>query len=1089
MERVKGRMPSIIDNRTILLKDDLAKTIRTGSRINIAASCFSIYAFREMKKELENIDSLRFLFTSPTFVKDKTEKEKREFYIPRITRENSLSGSPFEIRLRNELSQKAISKECAKWISQKVTFKSNKTDDSMSGFMTVSDDVNSVVYTPVNGFTSIELGCERGNNMYSMINKLETPYSKQYLALFDSIWNDSSRMEDVTETVLDSISEVYAENSPDFLYYVTLYNIFNEFLRDVSEDVIANDANTFKQSEIWKRLYAFQRDAALGIINKLETYNGCILADSVGLGKTYTALAVIKYYELRNKTVLVLCPKKLAENWNTFKGNYCNNPISKDRLRYDVLFHTDLSRDKGQSNGIDLSRINWGNYDFVVIDESHNFRNGGLVRKDDDEDERENRYLRLMNQVIKAGVKTKVLMLSATPVNNKFTDLRNQLAIAYEGDSSEINGKLRTSRDIDEIFRSAQKEYNRWSKLPAGERTLNHFLDRMDFDFFEVLDSVTIARSRKHIQQYYDMTEIGKFPQRLPPVSLRPKLTSRVNAITFNEIFQQLSQLNLNVYVPSNYIYPSKLSKYEKVNEKGEPVGITMRGREQGIRHLMAINLLKRLESSVHSFRLSLERVEENIQEKIRLIDTHQSGTTVGQESSVNEELLDDDGEVITDFHVGKMKEIDLDDMDFLSWRRDMETDIDTLDLLVSMVKDITPEYDAKLHMLMDIIAKKEANPINPGNRKLLIFTAFADTASYLYENISTFAKKNYGMETAMVYGGKNGKTTIAKLPNDFNTLLTYFSPISKEKDLLPKTIDKDIDILIGTDCISEGQNLQDCDCVVNYDIHWNPVRIIQRFGRIDRIGSRNEKVQLVNFWPDISLDGYIQLKARVEMRMKIVDLTATADDNILSPDEQEDLDYRKEQLKRLQTEVVDLEDMNSGVSITDLGLNDFRMDLVEYLKVHKDLGEVPMGLDAVLPATKTMPAGVVFILRNINNAVNIDKQNRLHPYYMVYLDEDGNTICNHLEPKRLLDMVRGAAKGKLEPNRSLCKKLNQETNNGQKMGKYSGLLQKAIGSILNVKEQKDVDSLFSKGETTALVGNAALDDFELVCFFIVEAN
>lgn len=1082
-------MPSIIDNRTILLKDDLKNTLKEDSKINIAASCFSIYAFKELKKQLEEIDSLRFLFTSPTFIKDKPQKESREFYIPRVSRESSLSGSPFEIRLRNELTQKAISKECANWIKQKVTFKSNTTSDSMSGFMTVSNKSSEpIVYTPMTGFTTIELGCERGNAMYSMINKLEAPYSKQYLELFDSVWNDTKRMENVTETVLESISEVYTENAPDFLYYVALYNIFHEFLQDVSEDVIANDANTFKQSEIWKKLYAFQRDATLGIINKLETYNGCILADSVGLGKTFTALAVIKYYELRNKTVLVLCPKKLAENWNTFKSNYYNNPVAKDRLRYDVLFHTDLSREKGMSNGIDLSRINWGNYDFVVIDESHNFRNGGLITKSEDDEEHENRYLRLMNQVIKAGVKTKVLMLSATPVNNKFTDLRNQLAIAYEGDSSEINGKLKTTRDIDEIFRSAQKEFNLWSKRPASERTLDNLLSRMDFDFFEVLDSVTIARSRKHIQQYYDMAAIGRFPQRLTPISLRPQLTTKTGAITFNEIFQLLSDLNLNVYVPSIYIFPSRLSKYEKVNEKGEPVGVTMQGREQGIRRLMAINLLKRLESSVYSFRLSLERVKAIITEKINLIDHQAAGAKIQQDVKLDEELFDDDGEAITQSYLGKMKEIDLNDIDCLSWKRDMENDVGTLELLISMVQDITPEYDAKLHMLMDIIAKKEEHPINPGNRKVLVFTAFADTALYLYTHISAFAKEKYGMETAMVYGGKNGKTTIQKLSSDFNTLLTYFSPISKERDLIPKRIEKDIDILIGTDCISEGQNLQDCDCVVNYDIHWNPVRIIQRFGRIDRIGSRNEKVQLINFWPDISLDEYIQLKAKVETKMKIVDLTATADDNILTPDEQEDLTYRKEQLKRLQNEIVDLEDMNSGVSITDLGLNDFRMDLVEYLKQHKPLDFVPMGLDAVITATKEMPAGVLFVLRNINNAVNIDKQNRLHPYYMVYLQDDGQTVCNHLEPKKLLDMLRGATKGKIEPDKVLCRKLNQETNNGQKMGKYSLLLQKAINVILNVKEERDVDSLFKQGETTALIGNSALNDFELVCFFVVEA-
>lgn len=580
----------LINNTTKTLKNDLSVEIKQGSKLSIAAACFSIYAFQELKEQLSQIEQLRFIFTSPTFVTEKAKKERREFYIPRLTRERSLYGTEFEIKLRNELTQKAIARECAEWIRQKVTFKSNVSDKSIQGQIVV----DSVGYTPINNFTTVELGCEKGNVISTTIVKDES-LARTLLADFNEIWNDSKVLQVVTDEVIDSITAAYNENSPDFIYFVTLYNIFNEFLEDVSEDVLPNEATGFKESKIWGMLYNFQKDAALAIINKLEKYNGCILADSVGLGKTFTALAVIKYYENRNKSVLVLCPKKLTNNWNTYKDNYVNNPIAADRLRYDVLYHTDLNRTHGTSNGLDLDRLNWGNYDLVVIDESHNFRNGGKLVENPDEDAKDNRYVTLMKKVIRAGVKTKVLMLSATPVNNRFNDLKNQLALAYEGHTDYIDEKLNTTRSIDEIFRNAQRAFNTWSKWEPCDRTTENLLKMLDFDFFEVLDSVTIARSRKHIQKYYDMADIGTFPTRLKPISLRPHLTDLKEAISYNEIFEQLMLLTLTIYTPTHYILPSKMEKYaELYGDNRVNVGFTQANREQGIRRLTAINLMKR---------------------------------------------------------------------------------------------------------------------------------------------------------------------------------------------------------------------------------------------------------------------------------------------------------------------------------------------------------------------------------------------------------------------------------------------------------------------------------------------------------------
>lgn len=920
-----------------------------------------------------------------------------------------------------------------------------------------------------------------------MIQKAEAPLSKAYIDLFNQLWNDGSRLQVVTEEVIDSISNAYKENAPEFLYFVALYNIFNEFLEDISEDELPKEATGFKNSAIWNKLYNFQRDAALAIINKLEKYNGCILADSVGLGKTFTALSVIKYFESRNRTVLVLCPKKLFENWNTYRQNYVNNPLAKDRLNYDVLYHTDLSRESGYSNDLDLERVNWGNYDLVVIDESHNFRNGGKVSTDENgENPRENRYLRLMNKVIRAGVKTKVLMLSATPVNNRFNDLKNQLQLAYEGKADDFNELLPTERGIDDVFRQAQAAYNLWSSFSPEERTTERLLGMLSFDFFKLLDAVTIARSRKHIQQYYDTTDIGTFPERLKPISRQPHLTDLDTAINYNEIFEQLQSLRLAIYAPSAFILDSQLYKY-KEEESTTGHRLSIEEREQGIQRLMNIQLLKRLESSVNSFRLTLERIRNYMQETLDAIKRYQSGD---KRISVDDYEDVDGDEDEQDFMIGKKKNrILLEDMDYISWQREIKEDLDVISLLLTMLESITPEHDSKLQQLIADLQYKFAHPINGDNKKVIIFTAFSDTALYLYDCLADKIKSKYGLNVALVTGDVEARSTMKLREKlDFNKVLTLFSPISKERAAIYPHLHEDIDVLIATDCISEGQNLQDCDYLINYDIHWNPVRIIQRFGRIDRIGSQNAQIQLVNYWPDMTLDEYINLKGRVESRMKATVLTATGDDNLLSPEEKDDLEYRKQQLERLKEDVVDLEEMNSGVSIMDLGLNEFRMDLLDYMNSNHDVEHTPFGLHAVVRGNAQTPAGTIFVLKNRTAGVNIDHKNQLHPFYMVYIRDDGEVQVDHLHPKELLDKMRLICKQVSKPDVELCHEFNKETRDGLRMGKYSELLSKAINSIISVKEQSDVDS-FLEGFAGELFEEhyVGLDDFELICFLVIK--
>ena len=1099
----------IIDNITHLLGDNLKQSIKSGTKLKIAASCFSIYAYEALKDELEKVDSLEFIFTDPTFtpskVTDKTKKERREFQIPKAERERSFYGSDFEIELKNKLTQKAIAKECADWIKRKAVFKSNNGTAPMQQFACLNKDNSSAVYQPLQGFTAVDLGYQKGDAVSNYVTKFDEPSTTEtFINLFDEIWKDGEKLEDVTTRLSDHIATIYKENSPERIYFIMLYNIFNEFIEDLNEDVLPNDLTGYQDSLIWNKLYNFQSDAATGLINKLETYNGCILADSVGLGKTFTALAVIKYYELRNKSVLVLCPKKLADNWLNYNQNLTTNIFIKDRFNYDVLCHTDLQRTSGESFGIPLNRINWGNYDLVVIDESHNFRNNDVFK------EKETRYQRLMNQVIKAGVKTKVLMLSATPVNNRFTDLRNQLALAYEGDSTNLSDKLNTSRSIDEIFKRAQKVFNDWSELAPEDRTAGSILNALDFDFFELLDSVTIARSRKHIQTFYDTSEVGSFPERLKPLSFHCALTQRDDVIGFNDIFKDLSQLNLSVYAPISYILASRLQKYEdQYDTEVEGGTLKQADREKSLKSLMITNLLKRLESSVASFRITLQKLQskhQNLLTKIQDFNEKGYDSGISDFASAFEELEADEDDFLgfdndnenndygsnnggnnNDTIEGKIQ-IKLEDMDLPSWQADLSADLIIIEALLAEMKKITPTDDTKLQHIKTQIESKLASPINVGNKKVIIFTAFADTANYLYDNLSTHFLEGRQLHTGLVTGSSGPKTTL-KNSYDFQGILTLFSPRSKEKDAIFPNDPSELDILIGTDCISEGQNLQDCDTLINYDIHWNPVRIIQRFGRIDRIGSKNERIQLINYWPDISLDEYINLKERVENRMVIADVTATGDDNVLSA-KANDIAYRKEQLQKLQDEVIEMEDVKTGVSITDLGLNDFRMDLVNYIKNNGDMASIPSGMHAVVPANSEngLEAGVIFTLRNRNHGVNINQKNRLHPYYLVYIGKNGEIVTNHTQVKRILDTVRSACKDQNEPHKSASEAFNQTTQDGRNMDAYSQLLDQAIASMIEVKEEGDIDSLFTSDNTTALVDTIkGLDDFELISFLVIQ--
>lgn len=1078
-----------IDNIKLRLGDELKKELVDSSKIKLCAAYFSIYAFDELKKELSKIKEFSFLFNSPTFFEtNSNNKKQKEFFIPPFVRERTIAGGEFEIKLRNSLSQRAIAKECRDWIEKKCRFKTLRQNIRTNNGLFIENKDYAIAYANFDSFTADGLGYEQNKEVITPIYpKMVGVAANQFIEQFNQIWSHKGLTQDVTEKVINYISSVHKENPPEYLYFITLYNIFSEFLEDINEDNIANEKTGFKDTIIWNTMYNFQKDAVLGAINKLERYNGCIIADSVGLGKTFTALGIIKYYELRNKQVLVLCPKRLSENWTIFTSNYKTNLLIKDRFNYDVLYHTDLSRDGGESNGLNLELINWGNYDLIVIDESHNFRNNA-ARAD-----RDTRYQRLMKKVIKYGVKTKVLMLSATPVNNKFLDLKNQIALAYEGDSNSINEKLNMSKDLESVFREAQAAFNKWSKLDANERTTHKLLDSLSFDFFELLDSVTIARSRKHILKYYDTKDIGTFPIKNKPINKDFELTSMKDFLSFKDFFNTLSSLNLEIYTPSKWILPDKKAIYEQKydTQLSNKSSLKQSTRESGIMKLMRVNLLKRLESSIEAFKITLTKLNKNIDFTLKTIDNFNcggSGEINGVDlTNLEEENIDED-DFDNGFNIGTKIRINLSDMDVLSWERELKHDNELISSLLKEIEKITPEKDSKLNSLISTIEEKINSPINNGNKKVIVFSAFADTVHYLYEHVSKHFLDKHNLHSACISGTKTNKSTVDIGRNEMNRILTCFSPISKKKKEIGLDVEDDIDILIATDCISEGQNLQDCDYLINYDIHWNPIRIIQRFGRIDRIGSKNEFIQLVNFWPPVDLDEYINLKSRVEGRMIAGNLAGGGEENVISKEDSIDLEYRQKQLAKLKQEVVDLEDMDNGVSITDLGLNDFRIDLVNYFNEKGEIKNAPFGLHAVVSKTEDFKEGVIFVLRNINQGVNVNNTNRLHPFYLIYIGKDGQIISNHLNVKMTLDIFRALAKNKSDPDYKLSKKFNDHTKEGQKMSEYSELLHRSIESIIAVKEDADMNSIFKAGGTSINVNDIkGLNDFELICFLVIK--
>jgi superfamily II DNA or RNA helicase len=1054
--------------------NELRKNLLADSRLSVLSGLFSIYGYASLRKELHRLKGMRLLLS-----------DWGDYQL------QSLVGSEAALGLINKLDQKRIASECAKWLSGKVEVKAlvdqGKVNQNL--FHIENGEQSSFAIQGSSDFTANGLGYAKSDTYLMNMGISDNEGTHQLLNWFDNIWSDSNAVQDIKEDFRKKLEFIASDQSGKFIYFLTLYNIFKDLIEDIDEENIIKTKTGFKDTLVWNKLYKFQKDGVLGSIDKLEKYNGCIIADSVGLGKTFEALAVVKYYELRNDRVLVLCPKKLRDNWTMYTINDKRNLLAGDRFNYDVLNHTDLNRLSGLSGEINLATLNWGNYDLIVIDESHNFRNNNPSKGV------KTRYRRLMEDIIQSGVKTKVLMLSATPVNNRMNDLKNQVAFITEArdDAFSDNG----IKSIDSTLRYAQKQFNQWVKRPVDERTVASLLGNMSFGYFKLLDIVTIARSRKHIEKYYGTEEMGEFPHRLPPQNIKTDIDSLGDYPFLTEVNRDIRRLHLAAYSPLKYVSADKRDEYDRrySMEVGEGKGIFKQiDREESLLHLMRINLLKRMESSISSFAVTVGRLLAQVDELLRKIEDHSSQEI--EELSIEE--VEIDSSELADLMAGNKIKVLIQDTDLIRWKQDLEEDKDLLEKLLKDSKKIIPDRDAKIEKLKLVLKEKISSPINSGNKKAIIFTAFSDTAFYLYENISEWVEKELGVHLAIITGGGGNKTTLSGVGSEFNNILTAFSPVSKERDKIDPEATSEIDILIATDCISEGQNLQDSDTLINYDIHWNPVRIIQRFGRIDRLGSKNTQIQLINFWPNLELDEYINLEARVSGRMVLLDISATGEENVIDENSQEmnDLEYRRKQLQQLQTAVVDLEDIAGGVSITDLTLNDFRMDLSDYMKENIQALEVaPNGFYAAVTLDNDLKAeglrpGVIFCLKNIRNgkhAVQVDENYPLAPYFMVYVTDDAAVELNFTQSKKVLDLMKKQAFLSDELDIGAIEQVDTKTKHGVDMEHYQHLLAVAVDNIAGKSEEKGVQSLFTKGGTVlTATSSQGIEDFEVVTYLII---
>ncbi|MDN4016199.1 helicase-related protein [Zwartia panacis] len=1040
-----------------------------GNQLELITPTFSLFAFEQLRSSLVDLS-------------------RTQLILPSDGGSLELLGSDGDRAARNRLQARWLANQCSKWLTEKVDIRRALGPVPQGAVVTRTSDGNpKQVILGSLAFSTAGLGIAPGNPL-SLIQASESGEEAVQLAQwFDIQWasleGSSKNLGSAIEPLVKDLQAIGEHRDPYSVYALILHNLFRDNSDDMDEDQIVKSATGIRKTVVWKKLFKFQRDGVVGAIDKLNRFGGCIIADSVGLGKTFEALAIIKYHELRNDRVLVLAPKRLRDNWTLYKANDKRNILAADRFNYDVLNHTDLSRDGGTSGDIDLSHVNWGNYDLVVIDESHNFRNKATHKG------KESRYDRLMRRIIKEGVKTRVLMLSATPVNNRLADLRNQIAFVTEGDDTALAEHGIAS--IDATTRKAQAQFNRWLAIDESEKTPSKLVEMLGFDYFTLLDHLTIARSRRHVEKYYGTSETGRFPDRLPPINIKADVDLAGQFRAIREINLEIRRLTLASYAPLRYVLPHKQSAYDEkysMQVRGGEGFFRQVDREESLIHLLRVNVLKRMESAVSSFTLTVQRQLKDVEATLAHIESHSN-----QLEEIDIADIDIDDPAFEALLVGRKVKVLLSDVDLIRWKQDLIEDRNRLATLLAAAKQVDASRDAKLAALRQMIEDKCHRPINSGNRKIIVFTAFSDTAHYLYTQLAPWAKSILGIDAALVTGSAGIQTTLSGLRKNMGSVLSAFAPRAKER---PEELaaEGEINLLIATDCISEGQNLQDCDWLINYDIHWNPVRIIQRFGRIDRIGSPNQCIQLVNFWPNMQLEEYINLEQRVSGRMVLLDISATGEENLIeqqSGNPMNDLEYRRKQLLKLQDTVIDMEDLSTGVSITDLTLTDFRIDLAQYVKANPGkIDAQPLGTFAVTTTLDAdIPPGIIFCLQACGPAAlkGQEADYPLAPHYLVHVGDDGAVLLPYPQAKRALDRLKRLSLGREAPDLGACNRFDRMTKQGEDMRSAQKLLAAAVASVAGKNEERAVQSLFSPGGTHAIKGEfAGSNDFEVVAFIAV---
>lgn len=1074
----------------------LEDKIKDGSDVALVTAYFTVFAYIHMKPALARAKRVRLLFGDPAFIGGFEAQTGKAIF----------SIQDEAVTLAAKLSQKSNIAACRDWFANSVDVRSVIEPGFLHGKMAHIDTGNDSAHAIVgsSNFTVRGLGLAKdSNNVELNLIAGHNIDVDELLTWYDELWNDTSKVKDVKTDILAHLDRFYEDQTPEFIYQKTLFHVFGSQLQTLEIDDSKLHRGGLKNSAIWDAMYDFQRSAAKSAIDKLTAYGGCILADSVGLGKTFTALAVIQYFS--NKDVLVLCPKKLEQNWQLYRDRSQDNPFASDRISYDLFFHSDMGRPDTK-----LDNWHWANYDLVVIDESHNFRNNAVRSEDDLEGGgRMTRYQFLMDKIIKAsGGRTKVLLLSATPVNNTLVDLRNQISFMAGADVAKdkpVDHSYAAAlglESVDKTIRRAQARFLDWSKKPADKRHKADLIATLGGDFSKLLDSLTIARSREHISRFFghEMERLGGFPARAPVHSeFIAHIDSHRLFPDFESVWTQLDKLKLPMFTPSTFLRDD-LAEDIKIHYAAlRNKHLTQETREKTLVAIMKVLFLKRLESSVNSFTATLTRTIANIDDLISRIDRHAKLAVDAPDFDLSgyAQTEDDVDELLDILEVGKKLKYKLVHLDLSKWQAALRADKSALMQLYEAAKPVDAARDLKLIKLKELIAQKlqtqDIDKAGKANRKVIVFTAFADTAQYLFDSLSHSLQVDHNAHSGLVMGSV-AKQTANPARTKFDDVLTDFSPTSKRRN---EVRSGDIDILFATDCISEGQNLQDCDTVINYDIHWNPVRLIQRFGRVDRIGSTAHFVRMVNFWPTEDLDQYITLKNRVEARMALVDIAATQTDNPLKPDTTNG-DLRERQLARLATDIPDLDEDDSQITLADLTLDEFRQDLHQFLDAQRQaLETAPLGLFAVVPPDSQIPqalAGTLFCLREKQvqpMAAGNGSPPTAPTYYLLYVRDSGEVALTHLQAKAALNLWRALSVGKTTAYSDLCRAFDRSTNNGTDMTQTTQLLQAAIASVRSASERTAVQKITTQREFILQPRMDRLGEdttFELVTWLVIQA-